>query len=558
MLQGIFSAREKNAAICGTAGNRMHRKASCLYCSTCIDKLRKKMGAEMCEPTPEQNATGNTITDSIDTEPVPKKRGKRAIVASIIICVIAVILVLTFCIINGEEYVYKIDETQKNTTNVCYKKEKKLTLSGLFTTALGLFSVVVGTLVDRLLLLAEERHHRHERYDGSWTKIIKASFSGIVWGPVVVLLLLTFIIYVILILTTDRPVFELSYLVYIFSGIGVGPLIMRLLNLNTESEVYISTILEEKGTYVANGLAWSYYFNYLEQALLTFKDIVKSPLPSPHNNIQLSSDKLLLLVPLDCHIVDDLNRIDNQIERLVYPENSQNSFNFSVYRLRDDGEDKYFAIQYVEAPLKALRRMSLFEEIEAVKRKNCHKEVKLLYTKLFEILADPVEQNIKGTCIVVPIKAEDSESLQNGGLVRCIMKVVNRSRTQIDGIPGFISPKISSKKSDEYKAIDIPAESSHFCDTQDDKCNDKKGKMVKYTNKQPTETEQDELIPQSKKVDTPDPKKLSVQEVERDINSVASTSEINTEMASTPALDQQEIGQQGEPLFDQWLHETEF
>ena len=86
----------------------------------------------------------------------------------------------------------------------------------------------------------------------------------------------------------------------------------------------------------------------------------------------------------------------------------------------------------------------------------------------------------------------------------------------------------------------------------------KKGKMVKYTNKQPTETEQDELIPQSKKVDTPDPKKLSVQEVERDINSVASTSGINTEMASTPALDQQEIDPQDEPLIDQWLHETEF
>ena len=508
----------------------------------------------MCEPTSEQNATGNIITDSIDTEPVPKKRGKRAIYASIAICLIAGAYVIAFCIINREEYDYKVDETQKNTTNVCYKKEKKLTLSGLFTTALGLFSVVVGTLVDRLLLLAEERHHRHERYDGSRIKMIKACFSGIVWGPVVVLLLLTFILYVSLILTTDRPVFELSYLVYIFSGIGVGPLIMRLLNLNTESEVYISTILEEKGTYVANGLAWSYYFNYLEQELLTFKDVVKSPLPSPHNNIQLSSDKLLLLVPLDCHIVDDLNEIDNQIERLVYPENSQNSFNFSVYRLRVNGEDKYFAIQYVEAPLKALRRMSLFEGIEAVKRKNCHKEVKLLYTKLFEILADPVEQNIKGTCILVPIKAENSERLSNGGLVRCIMKVINRPRTQTDGIPGFISPK----KSDEYKAIDIPAESSHFCDTQDDKCNDKKGKMVKYTNKQPTETEQDELIPQSKKVDTPDPKKLSVQEVERDINSVASTSGINTEMASTPALDQQEIGQQDEPLIDQWLHETEF
>ena len=432
---------------------------------------------------PEQIGTENTVPPglgSIDIEPVPKERGKRAIYASIIICSIAGILVIAFCFINGEEEVYYLDKTQKNITNGCYKKEVKLKLSGLFTTRLGLFSVVIGTLVDRLLHLAEEYRHLGQRYDGSCIKMIKACFSGILWLPVFLLLLLTSIIHVIIILTTHRPWFKLSYLVYIFSGIGVGPLIMRLLNLNTESKVYISTILEEKGTYVANGLAWSYYFNYLERALLKFKNAMRSPLPFPHGKnveIQLSLDKLLLLVPLDCHTVDDLNQIDNQIERLVYPENSQSSFHLPVYRLKVNEGDKYFAIEYVKEPLKALRRMSLVEGIEAVKRKTCDEDVKLLYRTLFKILADPLEQDIKETCILVPIKAKSQESLKNGGLVKCIIDVVNRSCTQTDGVPGFVKAGKNVDVSQPKKATDKSSQSSHARPTKHDK---KQGKGIKF------------------------------------------------------------------------------
>ena len=111
----------------------------------------------------------------------------------------------------------------------------------LFAVALGLYSIVLGTLVDRLSLVAEERHHLAERYDGSRVKMIKACFSGISWGPVISLLSLAAIIAFLIILLTDQPWFELRYLVYLFSGISVSPLIIRLLNLNTQSEVQIDT-----------------------------------------------------------------------------------------------------------------------------------------------------------------------------------------------------------------------------------------------------------------------------------------------------------------------------
>ena len=499
------------------------------------------MGAQKfdSEPVSQENSTQNNappVSGSIETEPVPTKRGKRATCASIIVCAIAATLVLIFGIINRKEDVYYLDETTKNTTNACYKKEKKLTFSSLFTTTLGLFSIVVGTLIDRLSLLVEEHRHLNERYGGSWRKMIKACFSGIIWRSVCALLLLTSIIHVIIITTTDRPWFELTYLVYTFSGIGVGPLIMHLLNLNTESEVYISTILEEKGTYVANGLAWSYYFNYLEQALPKFKDAVRSRLPSPYENITLSSPKLLLLIPFDWPIEDDLNNIDDRIEQLFHLETSENSFRFPVYHLSAHG--KYFAIQYVEGPLKALRKMGFVEGIEAVKRKTFHKEVEVLYRTLLQILEDPPEETIKETCILVPIKAGRQERLQNGELGKCIIEVVKRSSTQADGVR---EPKVIKRtKRNLNKANDIEAQTSHSCDKQHDKSITKTEKAKKYEEKQPKETEQEELMPAPEIVDLPDPKKPYLQEVGCDIDSVASTSAIDTEMASTPANDQQE------------------
>ena len=249
--------------------------------------------------------------------------------------------------------------------------------------------------------------------------------------------------------------FQLSYLVYIFSGIGVGPLIMHLLNLNTESAVYISTILEEKGVYVANGLAWSYYFNYLKEALPKFKDAIKM-YNSADNDIKLFLNKLLLLIPLDCHVVEDLNQVDNHTGKLstkeaVLKKNSTEECLslFTVYQLTVNEQEKYnLAIQYVEGPLKILEYMQSLEPIKAGISDTCDEEVKLLYRTLFEILADPVDKDIKEMCILVPFKAENPESLKNGGLVKCIMEAVNRSRTQVD-LLGFIQPDESTSLIEE-------------------------------------------------------------------------------------------------------------
>ena len=94
---------------------------------------------DVVESASEQNDGQNTVI------PVPEKRKKRARCVSIILCTITAIFLIAFCVVNRNVVEYYRGPTQKNTTNVCYRKEEKLTFSGLFTTALGLFGVVLGT-----------------------------------------------------------------------------------------------------------------------------------------------------------------------------------------------------------------------------------------------------------------------------------------------------------------------------------------------------------------------------------------------------------------------------
>ncbi|XP_028407323.1 stimulator of interferon genes protein-like [Dendronephthya gigantea] len=458
------------------------------------------------QTNPEQNFIGNgrnAETDSPHFEPVPEKRKHRARCVSVIICTIAALLVITFCIVNRTEIEFQRDTPRKNTTNVCYIKKEKLAFSGLFTTALGLFGVVLGTLVDRLSLINEERHHLHQRYHGSWKEMTRACFSGIVWGPVIALLGSTAMITVVLTFVTGEPWFKVSYIVYIFSGVGVGPLIMHLLNLNTQSEVHISTILEDKEMNIANGLAWSYYFSHLRQALPTFKKATCNRFRSPHEQIKLSLNKLLLLIPHDCNMTEDLNELDSNITKLF--DLNHEPFHFSIYRLTvNERENEYFAIQYAKEPLEALREMSVVEEAKAVTKKNYEEEVKLLYTALRRILKSPPHQDSRGMCMLVPIKADNEDNLKNGGLVKCILDAVHSRRLccksfENGTLPGFVKPKkrevslcglVSCKQSTRTEALtdDVTIHGPQFrkkewkidvdqSSKQDDKKFDKRGVM---------------------------------------------------------------------------------
>ena len=402
-----------------------------------------------------QNVGQNTVI------PVPEKRKKRARCVSIILCTITAILLIVFWIVNGNVVEYYPDPTQRNTTNVCYRKEGKLTLSGLFTTALGLFGIVLGTLVDRLTLIAEENYHLHQRYGGSRKKMIKACFSGIVKGPVIALLSLAAIIVIILILVTGKPWFELSYLVYIFSGVGVGPLVMHLLSLNTQSEVHISTILEEKEIYVANGLAWSYYFNYLEIALPKFNEKIPNNICNSNSVqlkdgqvVKLSSNKLILLIiiPQDCTATDDLAELDNKNIKKK-GEISNGKYIFPVYELTYNYDKYMYVIKYVKQPLETLAKMSEYKRIRALDEKQLEYQVKLLCRTLSEILKNPCNKECKEKCILVPIRANSRKSLNDGRLVDVIMNKVRPDKRTNDYMDAALIQVSSFQEQIKLKAM---------------------------------------------------------------------------------------------------------
>ena len=87
-----------------------------------------------------------------DREPVLKARKNRARRVSIAICAMTAVPVIIFCFATGTVVEYYPYTVEKNSTDVFYRKKEKLAFPGLFTAALGLLSIVLGTLVDRLLL----------------------------------------------------------------------------------------------------------------------------------------------------------------------------------------------------------------------------------------------------------------------------------------------------------------------------------------------------------------------------------------------------------------------
>ena len=354
---------------------------------------------------------------SIDFEPVPKKRGKVKTCITIGLFITTFTLVTALGLHDKEEDVYQRDTAQKNTTNYCYRPKKEKMFSSIFIVTLNFFGVIVGALADRLSFLPEEAHHVRERYDGSKCKMLKACFSVIEWGAIAVTLMLNVLLFLIITSYTEihRPLFEVRYLVYIFSGFGVSPLIQQFLHLDKHCKVYISTLLEKNEWYAATELAPAYW-DEIKKKVNEFNRVIE--------HADLTLNKLLLLIPLDCNITDDLHNFDDKFVKLSEDEDP-----FPIYSLTvNEREQNKFAIQFVQKPLEFLQYIKSITKNKVAGSLTCVEEVKLFYRKLSEIL----EEEKQDKFVLVPIC---TAFLQNGGLVKCIMEVVNRPDHRV---PGFM------------------------------------------------------------------------------------------------------------------------
>ena len=354
-------------------------------------------------------------------EPLPKKREGRARIASRVIFAATALIGFVFCFLDtAVEYQKSETTTHINQTLTCYKRMEKEYYPTIVTTLLSFLGIIVGTLVERLSLIFEERHHVNERYDKDCIKMVKACFKGIMWQVLAVFTGFTLIMLVAYVLSTGIPVKGTTIFFYIVGSIGVGPFIISMLNMNTQSEVNISTIMEKNGTDVGSVLAWYYYFNYLEEALEKFTELTSD------NNERLFENKLILLVSHDFHTEDNLHNIDRNFEKVREIEF------FTVYKLNVNKYENrgQYAVQFAKEPLRALKQMKEKNIIRKFKAKQYEDEVKLFCRTIFQIIRE--NKIFREKCVLIPFKVGSLGRLNNGGLVRLVLHAIERTPSQPD------------------------------------------------------------------------------------------------------------------------------
>ena len=395
----------------------------------------------------EENSKQNenqTSKDGPDRKPIPTKRKPR--IVSIIICFAAASGIIAYGFKEKTAFEYNAVhdlsaiklEKIKNGTIKIYTREEKDSYPVLFNLGLGLLALILGTVVDRLSLVCEEMFQFRSRYENDILEVLKSCFSGVSWLAVLVV----FAVGAISVIVARKNSLHLGHWMYILGGIGVGPLITHLLNLNTLCDVDISRFLEEKKLHPANILAWSYYFNSLKGTIATFNELFcNSDIPvqiqsttdeTAQTKVQLSSDKLILLISHNCRTKQDLSECDSHIRKIG--EKRRDGHTFPVYGFTSNGTEHKYVALFAEEPLETLREMGKYERIKAIPEKERKYQAELLYkTLVWDILKDPLSEQCCDKCILVPIIAENAISLQNGGLVTLIMAKVREDESGVLG-----------------------------------------------------------------------------------------------------------------------------
>ena len=241
---------------------------------------------------------------------------------------------------------------------------------GWSTVAELFLSAVLGIMVDRLCLVCEERNHLATRYVKSWKKMLASCFSGIEWVSVSLTVLLAVAVLYVAERVSIATILATSLIV---------PLV-RWFTSNTQSQVEVSRILEDNEKSVANGLAWSFYFGYLEIILPGLKERIRKQ-------------------------TQDKNK---------------------VHCIQSNGETYRVLLEFA-TPLDTLRKMSISAKIKALGETEMIEQVRLFCQTLQgSILENPLNVDCQGKCELVIYDAkmveEQGKSLA-GLLVERIKKV---------------------------------------------------------------------------------------------------------------------------------------
>lgn len=140
------------------------------------------------------------------------------------------------------------------------------------------------------------------------------------------------------------------------------------LNINDKltllTVIHFTFMLRKRKSNPAIGLAWGYYFGYLKKVLPKLPEKVNE---SKYRDFTIS--KLLVLIPADCYIYQELHKADKRLQfcENIEPANEtvagtrSRRYTNSCYRLDIDGERLYAIIEYAST-LNTLLEMSKHKE----------------------------------------------------------------------------------------------------------------------------------------------------------------------------------------------------
>ncbi|XP_039629931.1 stimulator of interferon genes protein isoform X2 [Polypterus senegalus] len=234
----------------------------------------------------------------------------------------------------------------------------------------------------------ERRHHFQPRYGGSYPKLLKACFFGKT----------VFCIFLAIFILLFTP-FKVQDIVQISLGCCCF-LIFYVAGFFGPTEVEISQICEINKKNVAHGLAWSFYIGYLKKVLPRLENSIKAYHAEKGNSILRYKDtrKVHILIPLDCHIPDEISKEDDNIHFLDnLPDTQLNvagvmkrSYKHSVYEIFDESKRPHYCIVEYATPLASLYEMSKDSQA-AFSSQDRLEQTKLFYRTLKDILEDSKE-----------------------------------------------------------------------------------------------------------------------------------------------------------------------
>ncbi|XP_050651021.1 stimulator of interferon genes protein [Macaca thibetana thibetana] len=273
---------------------------------------------------------------------------------------------------------------------------------------LHLASLQLGQLLNGVCSLAEELRHIHSRYRDSYWRTVRACLGCPFQHGT--LLLLSGYFYYSLPNAVGLP------FTWMLALLGLSQALNILLGLKGLTPAEISAVCEKGNFNVAHGLAWSYYIGYLRLILPGLQARIQT-YNQHYNNLLRGavSQRLYILLPLDCGVPDNLSMADPNIRFLdKLPQQTADRagikdrvYSNSIYELLENGQRAGTCVLEYATPLQTLFAMSQYGQA-GFSREDRLEQAKLFCRTLEDILADNPESQNNCRLIVYSEPADDS------------------------------------------------------------------------------------------------------------------------------------------------------